>query len=394
MLLWMRDAHPELDDDRHLERDLQHAHDRGQRGPRLRGLPARCGDAADAFERRTYSGEAMTRPACLSRAPGRPLPSRPRLSWPPGGRLLRVGGGSGDARAVGTSDAPRRVPGRRPPAPTSPTTTPAPEPAKAPADRHLPAPRLRGDLPLLQRRPDRRLHRRPHTAYTFAVKTIPADVSVPGVSIGNKSIQDAASSSCRDAFAGFIGGDPGGACAVAAQRDVLPARAARLQPRRALGALRRGGAQDLQRAGRAARQARGLPRRPGCAARRTALCSTGDPGAAASRLVMCAENARLPGQGGAPSRRPRAPPIPGQAAAGPDGQQRCTTYPHRPAGDVGRLHLRLDLSDRHRLGRPVSGSATASSRPPSSPPFRDGDRAVRSRGAGAASGRAASPWRP
>lgn len=49
---------------------------------------------------------------------------------------------------------------------------------------------------------------RPHTAYTFAVRRLPPDVDVTGVSIGNKSVQDAASLGCRDAYTRFIGGDP------------------------------------------------------------------------------------------------------------------------------------------------------------------------------------------
>jgi hypothetical protein len=46
-----------------------------------------------------------------------------------------------------------------------------------------------------------------HTAYTFAIETLPDDVRVAGVSIGNKAIQHAASDACRTAFDGYIGGD-------------------------------------------------------------------------------------------------------------------------------------------------------------------------------------------
>lgn len=47
-----------------------------------------------------------------------------------------------------------------------------------------------------------------HTSYTFAVRRLPAGVDVTGVSIGNKSVQEAASQGCRDAYTTFIGGDP------------------------------------------------------------------------------------------------------------------------------------------------------------------------------------------
>ena len=47
---------------------------------------------------------------------------------------------------------------------------------------------------------------KPHTSYTFAVESLPATVSVTGASIGNKSIQHAASAGCNEAFASFIGG--------------------------------------------------------------------------------------------------------------------------------------------------------------------------------------------
>lgn len=46
-----------------------------------------------------------------------------------------------------------------------------------------------------------------HTTYTFAVTTLPDDVAFTGVSIENKAIQDAAATSCRTAFADFIGGN-------------------------------------------------------------------------------------------------------------------------------------------------------------------------------------------
>ena len=164
----------------------------------------------------------------------------------------------------------------------------------------------------------------PHTAYTFAVGMIPADVSVAGVSIGNKSIQDAASASCRDAFAGFIGGTPAlralsrlsvtyflpdqrgfnrGAhwvrCDVVAlktfnQLAALPARLA--------GFLDKSGALDTY-----------------------GVCSQGEPGAASSRLVMCAGKHTYRALAALRLGAENAP-YPGQAAAGPGGQKHCSAH--------------------------------------------------------------------
>jgi Septum formation len=48
---------------------------------------------------------------------------------------------------------------------------------------------------------------RPHTAYTFAVPTLPPAIAFKGVQIQNESVQSAAAERCREAFATFIGGD-------------------------------------------------------------------------------------------------------------------------------------------------------------------------------------------
>ena len=118
---------------------------------------------------------------------------------------------------------------------------------------------------------------------------IPADVSVPGVSIGNKSIQDAASSSCRDAFAGFIGGTPSVRALsrlsvtyfLPEQRDFnLGAHWVRCD----VVALK-----TFNQLAALPDEARGPPQRARMRCKSYGLCSTDDPGAASSRLVMCAE---------------------------------------------------------------------------------------------------------
>lgn len=48
---------------------------------------------------------------------------------------------------------------------------------------------------------------RPHTAYTFAVTTLPEDIAFEGVAIKNDAVQTAAASSCRAKFTSYVGGD-------------------------------------------------------------------------------------------------------------------------------------------------------------------------------------------
>ncbi len=48
---------------------------------------------------------------------------------------------------------------------------------------------------------------RPHTAYTFAVTTLPDDIAFEGVAIKNRAVQEAAASSCRTEFTPYVGGD-------------------------------------------------------------------------------------------------------------------------------------------------------------------------------------------
>lgn len=49
---------------------------------------------------------------------------------------------------------------------------------------------------------------KPHTAYTFAVPTLPETVAFDGVQIKNSSVQDTAAKQCGTEFTEFIGGDP------------------------------------------------------------------------------------------------------------------------------------------------------------------------------------------
>ncbi len=172
-----------------------------------------------------------------------------------------------------------------------------------------------------------------HTAYTFAIKQLPRNV-VPGVSIGNKSIQQAAATTCRNSFRVFIGGDP-------AQRALsrltvtyflpdqrgfdLGARWIRcdviaLQGPNALGPLPPGNPHDLLN-------------------RSTALhsygvCAAGDPGAAGSRLLMCTQphayRAVVALRLGTDKQR-----YPGLKVTRDAGQQRCRSYLSNTLGLLG-----------------------------------------------------------
>ena len=156
------------------------------------------------------------------------------------------------------------------------------------------------------------------------MKTIPADVSVAGVSIGNKSIQDAASASCRDAFAGFIGGTP----AVRALSRLSVTYFLPDQHDFNLGAhWVRCDVVALKTFNQLAplpAKLDGLLNTPS-ALTSYGLCSTGDPGAAASRLVMCTEKHAFRAKAAIRLGADTAD-YPGQAAAGPGGQARCKTY--------------------------------------------------------------------
>lgn len=172
-----------------------------------------------------------------------------------------------------------------------------------------------------------------HTAFTFAVKRLPRNV-VPGVSIGNKSIQQAAATACRNSFRTFVGGDP-------AQRALsrltvtyflpdqhgfdLGARWVRcdviaLQGPSALGPLPPG-------------SPRGLLDRPATLGS-YGVCAMGDPGAAGSRLVMCTQphayRAVVALRLGTDTQR-----YPGLAVTRAGGQKRCQNYLSNTLGLLG-----------------------------------------------------------
>lgn len=129
---------------------------------------------------------------------------------------------------------------------------------------------------------------KPHTAFTFAVPTLPAGVIVKGVGIGNKTIQDAAAASCRSAFDRFIGGSPASrALSRITMTYFLPSQAGfdlgahwvrcdliAMQTQTALGDVPTNPRHFLDQAN--ALDAFGA-------------CSQGDPGSPSFRLVICSQ---------------------------------------------------------------------------------------------------------
>lgn len=164
----------------------------------------------------------------------------------------------------------------------------------------------------------------PHTAYTFAVQRLPRRVDVAGVSIANKSIQDAALQGCREAYNHYVGGDPGArARSRLSVTYFLPAQADF-----DLGASWvRCDVVALETANRLAdlpNDLAGILDRPR-AADRLGVCSQGPPGAPASVLVMCTEDhtyrALTALRLGIDAAR-----YPGEKVTGTQGQQRCSDY--------------------------------------------------------------------
>lgn len=127
-----------------------------------------------------------------------------------------------------------------------------------------------------------------HTAYTFAVETLPREVAFDGVDIQNDAVQSAAAQSCGSIFPSFIGGDaPTRALARLTVTYFLPTQSdfdrganwvrcdvVALQSAQALAPLPR----DLQ----------GILDDVTVLVK-LGLCSDGDPGAPDSALVMCTE---------------------------------------------------------------------------------------------------------
>lgn len=163
-----------------------------------------------------------------------------------------------------------------------------------------------------------------HTAYTFDVKDLPADIAFTGVQIENDAVQGFAGDSCRTSFARFIGGDASARAlsrltvtyfvpdqrhfdlgahwvrcdVVALQSDNVLAEL----PRRLLGIL--DDKQSLARYG---------------------VCSKAEPGSPGPTLVMCTQDhvyralaaLRLAGSGA---------PYPGEQATKIDGRQWCEDF--------------------------------------------------------------------
>lgn len=161
----------------------------------------------------------------------------------------------------------------------------------------------------------------PHTAYTFAVARLPASVSVHGVSIGNRSIQDAASAQCRQAFATYIGGSPATrALARLSSTYFLPT-----QRDFALGAnwVRCDviALQTFNELAAVPRKVAGFLNHEG-ALTSYGVCSDGDPGAAGSRLLMCSEPHTYRALAALRLGSENAG-YPGKAVTATEGQQRC-----------------------------------------------------------------------
>ncbi len=162
---------------------------------------------------------------------------------------------------------------------------------------------------------------KPHTSYTFAVKSLPGDVAFKGVEIGNDAVQEEASLQCRSAFASYVGGS-------AAVRSLSRLSVTYFLPSQA----------DYDKGARwvrcdviglqSSRVLADLPLRlKGFNTSDTALadfglCSQGDPGSTDAMLVMCSQDhtyralsaLRLGATDAA---------YPGESVAMSEGQKRC-----------------------------------------------------------------------
>ncbi len=113
------------------------------------------------------------------------------------------GSSSTDASSPSGVPAPKSAPG---PGHPSVATTPAQSAPPAPVTaecRNL----SHSDISLYSNTTKTVACTSPHTAYTFAVPTLPTSVAFDGVQIKNDAVQNAAASRCRSAFVTFIGGD-------------------------------------------------------------------------------------------------------------------------------------------------------------------------------------------
>lgn len=125
-----------------------------------------------------------------------------------------------------------------------------------------------------------------HTAYTFAVETLPGKIAFEGVDIENKAVQSGAAESCSTAFAKFIGGD-------ASTRALARLTVTYFLPKQQEFDL---GAHWVRCDAVALQTAQTLASLPlelegvledDSALQKWGVCSTGEPGAESSGLVMC-----------------------------------------------------------------------------------------------------------
>jgi len=127
-----------------------------------------------------------------------------------------------------------------------------------------------------------------HTAYTFAVETLPDKIAFEGVDIENKAVQSGAAASCSTAFAKFIGGD-------ASTRALARLTVTYFLPKQQDFDL---GAHWVRCDAVALRTAQTLASLPlklegvlddDSALEELGVCSTDEPGVGGSALVMCTE---------------------------------------------------------------------------------------------------------
>lgn len=163
--------------------------------------------------------------------------------------------------------------------------------------------------------------KKPHTSYTFDVRTLPGAIAFPGVQIGNDAVQSAAAAKCQAAFGRFIGGDA--ATRALARLSVtyfVPA-----QPDFDKGAhWVRCDVVALQSANLLAP----LPRHVRklldhrSAIDRFGVCAKGEPASATAQLVMCTQTHAFRAVGALRLGGTDAP-YPGSTVTRTDGQQRC-----------------------------------------------------------------------
>jgi Septum formation len=172
-----------------------------------------------------------------------------------------------------------------------------------------------------------------HTAYTFDVKQLPDNVAFKGVQIGNDAVQSAAAAACQRSFGRFIGGNAATrALARLAVTYFVPPQSdfdlgahwvrcdvVALQSANQLGPLPRAVHNVLGRADALARYG---------------VCSRGEPGSPAVRLVMCDQGHAFRAVaafrlGGSQARYPAEP------VARDGGEQRCKDFLDQLLGPNG-----------------------------------------------------------